>query len=253
MGCPEMTLKEIAELAVRRGVWGVELRGKSADEHISPMTSKEDQVATRLLYRNLGLHIAGIASYVKFADDDMQEENTDELERFADLGAYLGAEYIRVFYGEGFDTTEARIAEGIAVAAEAIRPYNIKLLLEMSDELKTSEQALRLLSLAGNPENVGVIFDTYTPFKELEDPVASFRALEKKIGAIHLNAYRTDEKGHHHQCLPSESGLPMEPLFEEIAKSRIDVPAIIMWERLFDESLCEMDEAIENYRRCLIL
>jgi sugar phosphate isomerase/epimerase len=124
-------------------------------------------------------------------------------------------------------------------------------LLEMHDALKTGAQARSLIRAAGNPENLGVIFDTVLPFRQQEDPFSAWQAVADSVGALHIRAAGSDARGENHQVLPEDSRYPLDALLKTLLQAQFDGPWVILWERIFDPTLCPMPKAIGAYRRAI--
>jgi len=252
LGCPEMDHLQMAKLAKACGADGVELRGKSADAHISLDTPIDQQQEILKIYKDHGLGICGITSYVRFSETEKAEENVREAVRYAELCANMQAQYVRVYLGETDPQPDmALVARALKEACSAAKKYPVKILLEMHDALKNGAMAKELIEKAGNPENLGVIFDTVLPFRQNEKPQDAWDGICDRVGALHVRAVGLDENGKSHHVLPEKSMYPLEELLDVIAKSNFDGPWVLLWERIFDPSLAPMEEAIAAYGQAI--
>ena len=252
LGCQEMNHLQMAKLAKACGADGVELRGKSADAHISPDTPTDRQQEILKIYKDHGLGICGITSYVSFSQTDIEEENVREVARYAELCANMQAQYVRVYLGETDPQPDRTlVAQALKKACSAAKKYPVKILLEMHDALKNGAMAKELIEKAGSPENLGVIFDTVLPFRQNEKPQDAWDGICDRVGALHVRAVGLDESGKSRHVLPEESIYPLDALLGVIAKSSFDGPWVLLWERIFDPSLAPMEEAIAAYRQAI--
>ena len=252
LGCPEMDHPQIVQLAVDEGIWGVELRGKSENAHISPQTPAVRRKQIARLYADNGVAIAGITSYVQMADIEKAAQNQDQIMRYAELCAQMGASYLRIYLGQMQNQPlEDQVAPLLAQACRSADSFPVKILLEMHDALKTGAQARSLIRAAGDPENLGVIFDTVLPFRQQEDPLPAWQSVADSVGALHIRAVGSDAHGETHQVLPEDSRYPFDALLKTLLQAQFDGPWVILWERIFDPTLCPMPQAIGAYRRAI--
>ena len=101
LACPNWTIHEVIAQASRLGYDGIEWRG-GPQGHIQPSASAEQKATLRQMSADAGLMLLAVTAYTSFVSDNPEERqlNVDEVRRYADLAAELGARYVRVFLGE---------------------------------------------------------------------------------------------------------------------------------------------------------
>ena len=254
LNCPELTHEEMVLLARQYGLYGIELRGRSAGEHISPDTPAARLSELRRLYGENGVAVAGITSYVKLADIANAEDNLETLNRYASLAESMNAEYVRVYYGKGLSPSEEALSEAIGKACHAFRGTHVKLLMEIHDELKTAKQASALFEAAGRPSGFGFIYNTLYAFRfDKDSPRVSWEDVGKYCGATHINPHRFAASGivGDSQCLPQDCDYNLRGLLDIIDESAFDGPNVIMWETPFDPNLQKLPEVLPAFMRYL--
>ncbi|MBP5225707.1 MAG: TIM barrel protein [Lachnospiraceae bacterium] len=253
LNCPELTHEEMVRLAKAYGLYGIELRGKTAAEHISPDTPESRLSELRKLYKENGVAVAGVTSYVKLADVENTAENVETLKRYASLAESMDAEYVRVYYGKGCAPSEDALCDAIGKACETVRGTNVRLLMEIHDELKTAAQAAALFGAAGSPQGFGYIYNTLYAFRFDEGPRASWETAGPYTGATHINPHRfaaANREGDS-QCLPQDCDYNLRGLLDIIDESAFCGPNVIMWETPFDPDLKKLPEVLPAFMRYL--
>ena len=253
LNCPELSHEEMARLAKQYGFCGIELRGKSADAHISPDAPLARQKELKKLYDDNGLAAAGITSYVKLADIGNLDAGIETLKRFAALCETMGAEYLRVYYGKDCRPSEDALVSAIGRACEVMEGSGTKLLMEIHDELKTAKQAAALYKAAGSPENFGFIYNTLYAFRFDEDPRASWETAGPFCGATHINPHRFAAAGipGDSQCIPQDCDYNLKGLLDIIDESSFSGPSVLMWETPFDPDLKKLPEVLPAFMKYL--
>ena len=123
------------------------------------------------------------------------EFHRDIIDQTAELGAiaYAGALYGRP--GKSLRRRPPadefpRTAEGLSALAEHAKKRGVLLIIEPMSRfrthiLTTPQQTLRLIELAGFPDNVRVMFDTYHMITEVRDPAEAVRGLGDRLWGLH--------------------------------------------------------------------
>ena len=254
LNCPELSHEEMVRLAVQYGFCGIELRGKSADAHISPDTPVSRQKELKKLYDDSGIAVAGITSYVKLADIPNLSEGLETLKRFSELCDRMGAGYLRVYYGKDCRPEEGALTDAIGKACEAVKGSGVKLLMEIHDELKTAKDAAALAKAAGAPENFGFIYNTLYPFRFEEGKIReSWETVGKYVGATHINPhfFASADAAGNSQCLPQDCDYNLRGLLDIIDESAFEGPNVIMWETPFNPNLKKLPEVLPAFMQYL--
>jgi sugar phosphate isomerase/epimerase len=101
LACPDWQIQTVISKAAEFGYDGIEWRGGS-EGHIQPNMSAATRAQLRQSCSDGGLMSLAVTAYTSFVSDSARERqaNVDELRRYADLAAELGAKYVRAFLGE---------------------------------------------------------------------------------------------------------------------------------------------------------
>lgn len=245
----ELTLRECIDLAVDKGLRGIELRGKS-EVHISPCCSGSYIRDARRMLNDVGLETACVTGYMRFAQPDIAAERTQALEaaRYAQLCMQLGAPAIRAFMGpwpEGVEkqrVTENAIA-GLCMAAEAVRGSGVRLLIETHDSAKSG--ALLNPILAHVPDEVGVLLDIIHPYDMGEDIDDTLTLIGARIHHVHIKDISATVAGGRVYCRIGEGLLPVQKTVRALKAFGYDGYYCLEWEKsaagtpgvAFDEQL----------------
>ena len=101
LACPEWTLQQVLDGAVRYGFDGVELRVVSNELDLwkLPEFSGAGLTSTRRLIEDRGLSIVAVGSSANFhsADAKVRDRNVELAMRIAEIAAGVGAPSVRVF------------------------------------------------------------------------------------------------------------------------------------------------------------
>ena len=101
LACPEWPIETVIAKAAEFGYDGLEWRG-GEQGHVRPTLPADKKAALRQRSADAGLFALAVTAYTSFVSEDPNERqaNVDELRRYADLAAELGARYVRAFVGE---------------------------------------------------------------------------------------------------------------------------------------------------------
>src|SRR5689334_1471498 len=159
LACPNWTLLQVVEMAVRCRYDGLELRFLEGEDSLWKLAAfnGEGLVAAKRLLQQSGLTVAcvGTSCRFHFPNGIERQQWIDEGRRMAELAAQLGSPGIRVFGdkiqpGASRDETRGWISEGIRHLAEEIQSSGVGVWLESHGDFASSAETLRILRDAGN-------------------------------------------------------------------------------------------------------
>lgn len=186
LACPEWTIETILASAVAFGYDGIEWRG-GPDGHVRPSMPTRERASLRRRVADSGLFSLAVTAYTSFVSDDLavRQENVDELRRYLDLAAELGARYVRGFLGElrpGDDmaVAQSRIAHCLETAAPHAEAVGVGLAVEPHDDFVRSASVAPILERVSHPA-VGVVWDIGNTFAAGEDPAEGFHSLGQRL------------------------------------------------------------------------
>lgn len=251
LGCPDWTVEEVARRAAQMGAYGVELRAKAPDLHVSADTPASRVREIRRLFADAGVRIVGITGYTTFAGADpaTRHANEAQLVRNLALCAELGADYVRTFIGESEDAEGEvcrRAGESLRRAVETAAGIPAAALIETHDFAATGRVARRILDCAAcPPERLGAIWDISHPPKGGEAPEETFRHLGPFVQAVHVKdeCEQRLENGEIQQCFPGLGIMPLRRCLEVLRAGGYGGYYVVEWERAFNMNLAPLPEA----------
>ena len=258
LGCPDMSLDEIAALALENGVSGIELMGGEYGL-ISPELSHERKLEVKNIIDQNGLVIPDITTYAMFVSPDkkVRRENSELLARYCELAALVGAPYVRSFIGTPESGNEDDVclyaAEALSEAAELSAGTGAYIIIETHDWIAMDSK--RLVKILGNcPDSIGVLWDFEIPESFGEPLPYTFSLFDKKIRHVHVKDMLAGaEKSVH--CAVGEGGLPIAEAVNLLKSIGFDGFCSYEWERMWIRDLAPIQEMLPkfaNYMRTLM-
>ena len=235
LACPGWSIKTIVTKAAHFGYDGIEWRG-GPQGHIQPNMPAREKSLLRQLCSEAGLTSLAVTAYTGFVSNSAEERqsNVDELRRYADLAAELGAQYIRTFVGElpegvNFDSfIYEQIADCLNVVVEHAESLGITIAVEPHDDFVRSSTILPILRRVQHPA-LRVIWDVGNTFAVGEEPASSFDLLKDHLAYVHLK----DGKGrlsNWQLCLLGQGDVPLNQLFESLLANNYSGAFSVEWE-----------------------
>ena len=101
LACPHWEIETVITKASEFGYDGIEWRG-GPHGHLRPEVPATTKTRVREQCADAGLMSIAVTAYTSFVSESATElqANVDELRRYADLAAEVGASYVRAFLGE---------------------------------------------------------------------------------------------------------------------------------------------------------
>jgi len=234
LACPGWSIETIVAKAVEFGYEGIELRGGSRG-HVQPAMPSSERAALRKMLADSGLMALAVTAYTSFVSDlaEEQQSNVDELRRYADLAAELGAAYVRAFLGELPEDTKLtastyeRISACLNAASEYAASVGVRIAVEPHDNFARSLAVLPVLD--GSHPDLRVIWDIGNVFAAGEDPAEGFELLKDRL------AYVQVKDGNRHGsnwqlCSVGEGNVPLRQAFELLLADNYQGAFSVEWE-----------------------
>ncbi|MEO8357603.1 MAG: TIM barrel protein, partial [Chloroflexota bacterium] len=145
LACPHWQIETIIAKAAEYGYDGIEWRGGSQG-HVEPDMPAAKKALLQQGCSDAGLMSLAVTAYTSFVSDFAEERqtNVDELRRYADLAAELGAKYVRAFLGElpkGTDLDASmyeKMADCLKAASEYADAIGVQIAIEPHDDFVRS-------------------------------------------------------------------------------------------------------------------
>jgi sugar phosphate isomerase/epimerase len=184
----------------------------------------------------MGLISLAVTAYTSFVSDSSIERqaNTDELQRYVDLAAEVGASYVRTFLGELPDGTKPNleIYENISDCLTAVSEYansvGVKIAVEPHDDFVRSATIAPILSRLSHPA-LRVIWDIGNAFAAGEEPEEGFGLLKDRIAYVQVK----DGRGRNPDwqlCSLGEGDVPLGRAFELLLANDFQGAFSVEWE-----------------------
>ena len=201
LACPDWPTEVVIAKAKEFGYEGIEWRG-GTHGHLQPNLPSTKISAIRQQCSDANLTSLAVTAYTGFVSGSVKERraNVDELRRYVDLAAALGARYVRTFLGELPDDTTIesstydKIADCLCEAINHSGPLDVIIAVEPHDTFVHSSSIVPLLARLEHPA-LRVIWDVGNTFAVDEEPVEAIRLLGKKIAYVQVKDGRKSKKG----------------------------------------------------------
>ena len=193
LACPHWTIQTVIAQASRFGYDGIEWRG-GPQGHIQPFAPAEQKVILRQMSADAGLMLLAVTAYTSFVSDNIEERqsNVDEVRRYADLAAELGARYVRVFLGELPQNTNPstktyeNITDCLSRAAQHALSVGVGVAIEPHDNFARSLAVAPVLERTRSDPALGVIWDIGNAFAAGEEPFEGFELLKDRLAYVQV-------------------------------------------------------------------
>jgi sugar phosphate isomerase/epimerase len=243
LACPSWSVPTVIEKAVEFGYGGIEWRG-GMQGHIPPTMSIRELGLLRRMSSESGIAALSVTSYTSFVSPDAKERkaNVDELRRYSDLAAEIGARYVRAFLGElpaNTTLTEAiyeNISGCLTIASEYAATVGVKIAVEPHDDFTRSSVVSPLFRREPSHPELQVIWDLGNTFAEGEDPEEGFRLLKDRLAYVQVKDGRMGKAGWQ-LCPVGHGDVPIERAFELLCNDGYTGAFSVEWEYAWHSEL----------------
>jgi sugar phosphate isomerase/epimerase len=192
LGCPGWSWEDMLVTAKDLGFDGIEMRGIENELYVpnaKPFRSANIRSTIERLSK-LKLEIPCLTSSCYLFDKSNIEMVLKEGREYIDLAQKLGTPFVRVLGdsspepGDGVDADF--VAKNLSALAEYGSVKSVKILIETNGIFSNSDEMLKLLKMADNP-NIGVLWDIHHPFRYAGEHVEkTYNTLKEYIQFIHI-------------------------------------------------------------------
>jgi len=197
LGCPEWTLPQAIDLAVRSGYQGIELRFIEGEDSLwkLPTFAGSGWQTTRRQIADSGLSISCVDTSCRFDSPDAAERERwiEEGVRVAELAQQLNAPGIRVFGdriqpGSDRESTRKWIVDSLNMLTEKLRDGAVEVWLETHGDFSCGADVQSILNEC---PDVRLVWDAASAFIECgEQPFVNGTALKQSIRHVHIKDLR---------------------------------------------------------------
>jgi sugar phosphate isomerase/epimerase len=255
LGCPEWTLKQIVDFAVKHNYKGIEVRGilKQMDLPLCPDFSKENLPSTLRMMSDNGLSFVNLGSSVMlhFPEGAERKKNLDDAKRFIDLAQQLKCPYIRVFPNifpkdQEKAATMDLMAKGLLELGDYSKGGNVIVLTESHGDLIYIDDLEKVMKAAEHP-HVGMIWDICNMWiKTKESPALAYSKLKKYIHHTHIKNAKLDGDKINYKFI-SQGDVPVFEAVELLKKGGYKGYYCFEWEKLWHPELEPPELAFADY------
>lgn len=235
LACPKWQIETVIARATEYGYDGIEWRGGSQG-HVQPEMPAAKKVSLQQRCSDAGLMSLAITAYTSFVSNFAEERqtNVDELRRYADLAAELGATYVRAFLGELPNGTNIdssmyeKISDCLNAASAYAHSIGVQIAIEPHDDFVRSSTVVPILERVRHPA-LRVIWDIANAFVAGEDPAEGFVLLKDRLAYIQV------KDGNRHGfkwqlCSLGQGNVPLDQAFELLLAHRYQGAISVEWE-----------------------
>lgn len=235
LACPHWQIETVIAKASEFGYDGLEWRG-GTQGHLRPDMPTTTKKHLLRQCSDAGLMSLAITAYTSFTSDSARErqDNVDELRRYADLAAEIGAQYVRTFLGELLegrkldDSLYGNLFDCLAAASEYADSITVKIAVEPHDDFVRSSTVVPILRRVQHPA-LRVIWDIGNAFAAGEDPAEGFGLLKDRLAYVQVKDGKGRTPGWQ-LCSLGEGDVPLGQAFELLLANDFQGAFSIEWE-----------------------
>ena len=235
LACPHWPIDQVIAKASAFGYDGIEWRG-GTDGHVQPDMPVSARTRLRQQCSDAGLTVLAVTAYTTFVFDSAVERqaNIDELHRYVDLAAEVGASYVRTFLGELPEGTKLtpsiykNIYDCLRIASEYAHSAGVRIAVEPHDDFVRSSTMVPILSHVYHP-SLRVIWDLGNTFSAGEEPAESIVLLRDRLAYVHIK----DGQGqgpNWQLCAVGKGDVPLGKAFELLQAINFQGSLSVEWE-----------------------
>jgi sugar phosphate isomerase/epimerase len=261
LACPQWSLEQVVENALRLGYEGIELRlldGQLIDP-VNDATKVEQAVAR---CRESGLDVCALDTSCKFNHPDAEERAKQEtiLRDWIRLAQSVQVPILRVFGGQSPETTppstvqdeDDRVAESLRNVAPQAEQANVTIALETHDAFSSALRVAQVLKAVGSPA-VGALWDSHHPYRVGESALEVVATLRQRIVHVHIKDARRSESESSGWALVllGEGEVPVKEQLELLEKNGYTGYVSVEWEKMWHPEIPEPEIALPQHMQWL--
>ena len=253
LACPDWTLTQAVELAVRNRYDGLELRFLEGEDSLwtLPAFQGSELQRSRRLIVDSGLATACLDTSCRFDSRDILERKKwiDEGIRMAELAAQLGAPAIRVFgdriqLGANREETVTWICDSLNSLAEKLRGSGIEVWIETHGDFAAAADGEAILSAC---PGVQIIWDPVCAIIERDErPLQNGLALRRWIRHVHIKDLR-NENGSWTPVLTGDGTMALSEIRTVLETTRYRGFLSFEWEKRWHPSIEAAEIAVPHF------
>jgi sugar phosphate isomerase/epimerase len=261
LACPGWSIETILEKAVEFGYEGIEWRG-GPQGHIQPGMPAREIANLRTMSDGAGLTALAITTYTSFVSPLAEERkaNVDELRRYADLAAALGAPFVRAFIGElpADVSIDGQLYETVSGCLDVSCAYagsvGVKIAVEPHDNFTRSAVVAPIFEQYLAHSDLRVIWDVGNTFAAGEEPAEGFDVLKDRLAYVQVKDGKRNGSAWQ-LCSVGDGDVPLSRAFELLSEHGYEGAISVEWEYAWHSELdppeIALPAALQTVRRLL--
>jgi sugar phosphate isomerase/epimerase len=261
LACPNWQIETVIAKASEYGYNGIEWRG-GPQGHVQPHMDAAKKTLLQQKCSDAGLMSLAVTAYTSFVSNSIEERqaNVDELRRYSDLAAELGANYVRAFLGELPQGTHLdapiykTISDCLNIAAEYAESVGVKIAIEPHDDFVRSSSIVPILKGVQHPA-LCVIWDIANAFAAGEGPAEGFVLLKDRLAYVQVKDGK--KYGYNWQlCSLGQGNVPLAQALELLLAHGYQGAFSVEWEYAWHPELnapeIALPSALQTVRELLV-
>lgn len=245
LACPDWSLEQAADAAVRYGYEGLELRLLDG-EVVQSTLSADQQARVRQVCADTGLTLCCLDTSLGVADPGA---SIDEGYAFLEMAAELGAPTIRLFgrapQGEALEEAAKRAAERLRALAARGRAIGVRVALETHDSFAAGKAVAECLA-AVEDEYAGALWDTLHPVRVGETADETLDLLGARL--LHMHIKDGNVPPNINECrLLGEGTVPVPAILRALAARGYQGWLSVEWEKKWQPQIAAPEVALPQY------
>lgn len=248
LACPGWSIQTIITRAAEFSYDGIEWRG-GPEGHVQPTMPSSEKTALQKMSADAGLRALAVTAYTGFISHlaEERQSNVDELRRYADLAAELGADFVRAFLGElpeGTNLTPSiykNISDCLNTAAEYAISVGVRIAVEPHDNFTRSEAVSPVFDKS-HPD-LRVIWDLGNTFAAGEGPEEGFMMLKERLAYVQVKD-GIGRDSNWQLCALGRGNVPLAHAFTLLVENGYEGAFSVEWEYAWHPELDPPEQAL---------
>lgn len=255
LGCPDLTIAEVVQLARDHSYASVELRFVAGTTELATLPElRPDQIHhTRALFDDAGVSVVAVDSSISPGrhEDLPWGELREQVLDLCAIANGLGAPYLRVFGGPlraSRSRAEAlrSVAETLGRVADLSADHGVTTVLETHDEFSTSASIRRLLEDADTP-NLSVLWDTFHTARHGEAPAETWSQIGGFVRHVHVKDGVGLRSGDPRYVLTGSGEIDLEAILSTLTGASYPGTVCFEWEKAWHPEIEPGEVAIPHF------
>ena len=243
LGCSEMSLHEVADLADRHDIAAVELRTLSGTvDLISALAAEfENPAALADFIAPRNLRVAALNTSIKL----FESTDLSAIKPFIPWAEAVGATHLRIFDGgKQLGADDMKRAVTLLYDWQVTREssgFDVDLMIETHDALADAERLAAFVELVPAAH---ILWDTHHTWARGADLGLVWDRIARNIVHLHVKDSTADSDGRRHYVLPGDGDFPMAELISLLRQNERHIPLSLEWERHWHPELPPLEDAL---------